>query len=394
MRLRALDKGLAFTVTVRGRMPAQIVGDPTRLRQILVNLVGNAIKFTDAGAVEIVVSHDAKASAVRFEVADTGPGLGTEQLARMFMPFTQADSSTTRRFGGTGLGLTISRRLARLMGGDIDVDSAPGIGSSFTLRIAAHALGDATIDGDALALTPIAPPAIETPHRSARVLFAEDGFDNQRLVTTWLRRAGITVTVVDNGRDAVDAVVAAAERDDAFDVVLMDMQMPVLDGYGAATELRARGFALPIVALTAHAMAGDAERCRAAGCSDYLTKPIDRAALLRTVIGCAPACDDPLYSSYASDPDMNELIADFVAGLATRSQELGDAAAKGDLPTLRRIAHQLKGAAGGYGYAPITDAAATLERACDEGSENAVRLAALATLQRLCARALARSVAA
>ncbi len=273
LRPRATVKGLALDPEVAGSVPGAILSDPTRLRQILLNLVGNAIKFTDSGAVRVRVTPEPGAeSRLAFEVIDTGIGLDEEERERVFQPFSQGDASTTRRFGGTGLGLPISRRIAELLGGTISVASAPGRGSTFRVTIAAPEAPE--LRG------PTADPARQPVRLGGRLLLAEDGLDNQRLLKRILERAGASVDVASDGRVACDLVFAAAAAGAPYDLIVLDMQMPELDGYGAATELRAHGVRAPIVALTAHAMSGDRERCLAAGCDAYLTKPVQRERLL------------------------------------------------------------------------------------------------------------------
>ena len=299
MRPRATGKGLAFAVELAGPVPRTIHTDPLRLKQILVNLLGNAAKFTAAGSVTLRVACDGRQ--VAFAVTDTGIGLSGEQVGRLFRAFAQADESTTRKFGGTGLGLAISRRLAQLLGGDLTVASAPGVGSTFTAVVDP---GDVTGTERVTALTPPAPPRAATSAAHApdadprldgcRVLLAEDGEDNQLLIGLYLRRAGATLTVAENGRLGVDAARAAVAAGRPFDLVLTDMQMPELDGYGLAAELRQAGLAVPIVALTAHAMAGDRDQCLAAGCTDYLAKPVDRLALLRLAAALTAPAARPL----------------------------------------------------------------------------------------------------
>jgi signal transduction histidine kinase len=282
MRLRGSAKNLALVHHLEEGVPPTIRSDPTRLRQILVNIVSNAIKFTEAGEVRLDVRLAAAKDSrpmLEFAVSDTGIGMSEGEVQRLFEPFHQADASTTRRFGGTGLGLAISKRLAELLGGTIVVDSRPGGGSKFTIRIAAPPAETSDL-------------ADETTQHAAReplanldcsVLVAEDGCDNQRLIMLLLQRAGASVTLVDNGQAAVDAALQARQSGHPFGVVLMDMQMPTLDGYAASQELRERGYLAPIIAMTAHAMAGDREKCLAAGCNDYVSKPISRKLLLETI---------------------------------------------------------------------------------------------------------------
>ncbi len=295
MRLRAEEKGLALHVEYDGSIPNTIRTDPLRLRQILINLVGNAVKFTETGRVRIVVrlvQVTDGAPRLRFDVIDTGIGLTEEHRAGLFQPFTQADSSMTRKFGGTGLGLTISKRFAQMLGGDIVVDSVPGKGSTFSLVVETGpldgvALGGKTKQAELLrTMATDAPPKPDPPANvtpGCRTLLAEDGPDNQRLIAWILTKAGAHVTVAENGRVAVDEALAADDRAEPFDLILMDMQMPVLDGYLATRELRARGYRRPIIALTAHAMPEDRAKCLDAGCDDYATKPIDRHRLLKLV---------------------------------------------------------------------------------------------------------------
>lgn len=298
MDLRCREKGLSFEVEYASAIPATIHTDPVRLRQILINLLGNAVKFTDCGTVRLVTRYPAHVDAesgrpaqglIEFDVIDTGIGITPGQMARLFRPFSQGDRTTTRRFGGTGLGLAISKRLAMMLGGDITVASAPGEGSTFRVTVAtgcvegvklAHPAGRALEpQPPAAAAAAAAPKALD----GCRILLAEDGPDNRRLIACLLSKAGADVAMVENGREALEAVAQAQRQGTAFDVVLMDMQMPVLTGYEATRELREQGYALPIIALTAHAMAGDRFKCLAAGCNEYVAKPIDKTQLIRTI---------------------------------------------------------------------------------------------------------------
>jgi|GEM_PF-2344697 len=293
LQIRAKAQGLRLVASHDGPPPPRVLTDAHRLRQILINLVGNAIKFTERGEVQVILrtcpdgapSVPPPAPALQIDVRDTGIGMTPQQLDRLFMPFSQVDTSASRRFGGTGLGLAISRRLARSLGGDITVTSEPGRGTCFRVTLP---LRPAPAEPSAQPAAPDAPDAAPPSHappdaRSAlaglRILLAEDAEDNQRLFTHLLRKAGADVTAVASGHQAVDAVLAAEAAQRPFHVVLMDMQMPEVDGYAATRTLRQRGYRRPIVALTAHAMQGDREKCLAAGCDDFATKPITPAAL-------------------------------------------------------------------------------------------------------------------
>jgi len=230
---------------------------------------------------------------LRFDVADTGVGMSAEQLERVrrFDAFSQADSSTTRKYGGTGLGLRISAALAKLLGGELSVDSEAGRGSTFSLTIDPGDVRGAAMtppqSGVFLGEAPAVPAADQTasnpmPLQGVRVLLAEDGVDNQRLIMLHLKKSGAEAELAENGLVAVERVREAAGAGRAFDLVLMDMQMPELDGYAATARLRDLGFRLPIVALTAHAMDGDRGKCLDAGCDEYLTKPIKREVLIES----------------------------------------------------------------------------------------------------------------
>ena len=303
VRVRAEARQLAFDLKLSGPIPETIRTDPLRLRQILINLVGNAIKFTESGGVRLLarLRVDAGPPGMEFDVIDTGCGLTEEQAARLFQPFSQADASTTRQFGGTGLGLTISKRLAQLLGGDVLlVESRAGQGTCFRATVAVGSLeGVPLIEGGSIAesLRPLPRDVDEawSPAEPARalegihLLLAEDGPDNRRLITHVLTNAGAEVEVAENGKLAAEAALAARDAGTPFDAILMDMQMPVMDGYDATRWLRAAGYDGPIIALTAHAMATDRDKCIQAGCDDYACKPIDRGALVRTIRGLASA---------------------------------------------------------------------------------------------------------
>jgi PAS domain S-box-containing protein len=290
MKIRSEAKQLDFDAAYASPIPETIESDPTRLRQILINLVGNALKFTENGKVQIRVRflpNDAGEGHLEFGVVDTGTGMTDEQLSRLFRPFTQADASTTRKYGGTGLGLTITKRLTEMLGGTIKAETEAGKGSTFTVTIATGSLRNVRIIEMSapreVASGKPAGPVKAAPALDCRILLAEDGVDNQRLISFVLRKAGADVTVVENGQVAMERALQARDAGKPFDVILMDIQMPIMDGYTATSRLRAEGYRGAIVGLTAHTMSGDREKCLAAGCDDYTTKPIDRAKLVALV---------------------------------------------------------------------------------------------------------------
>ncbi|HYD02044.1 MAG TPA: ATP-binding protein [Phycisphaerales bacterium] len=282
MRERATERGLALNVVYQTPAPAVFRSDPLRLRQVLLNVIGNAVKFTDSGSVTVRVSADRQLQRLHVAVEDTGIGIAPENIDRLFQAFSQSDNTMSRRFGGTGLGLAIARRFSEMLGGSLTVTSTLGKGSVFTISI-----DTGPLDGVTFVSAPVAEPqapvlaAANGPAlQGCRILLAEDGVDNQRLLTLYLRKAGAEVTVAENGRLACEKIAACRRSATAFHLVLMDMQMPEMDGYTATTELRRAGDDIPVIALTAHALVGDREKCIAAGCNDYLTKPVDRTRLV------------------------------------------------------------------------------------------------------------------
>jgi PAS domain S-box-containing protein len=276
-RETARQKGISLALVAA---PARLRSDPMRFRQIAINLIGNAVKFTDAGGVRVMLGIEAETSRperlnVELRVKDTGRGLSAAQAARLFTPFDQADNTSTRQFGGTGLGLAWSKRLAEALGGTIAVDDyAPGAGCTFTVRFTAAHAGTGQP-----APAPRAAPSLESqPLKGRHVLIVDDSPDNLLLVQRLLTRRGARVAVAHDGSEALAKI--AAER---FDCVLMDIQMPRMDGYQAMRQLREAGYDVPVIALTAHAMAEDRERTRAAGFAEHLTKPLDFAEVVGAV---------------------------------------------------------------------------------------------------------------
>lgn len=285
LSLEASGKGIKLSVSTEGMIPSVIKTDPTRLRQILFNIVGNAIKFTEKGSVSLKVKVSREnPSKLDFIIKDTGPGISPDQATRLFSPFTQADVTTTRRFGGTGLGLVLSRKLARVLGGDVLLkESFPDVGSTFVVSVD-HGQSENSLFGGAKndsanagALELPVPPQ-DTQLSHLRILVVDDSIDNLALVKTILTRGGASVETANNGLEGVQKAMGGN-----YHIVLMDLQMPEMDGYQATKELRNRGYVRPIIALTAHAMKEERRRCLENGFNDHLTKPIDRHILLNTL---------------------------------------------------------------------------------------------------------------
>jgi len=303
MRVRAQKQGIDFELEFDGSLPGTVRTDPTRLRQILINLIGNAVKFTAEGEVRVQARLLTRAMAeplLQIDIQDTGIGMEPDQLETIFEPFAQADPSVARRFAGTGLGLTISKHLAKVLGGDIEARSRPGRGSLFRLTIRTGPLGPLVSTDEAPTPgrrqktlgTPIGllSPDGAKPLAGVSILFAEDGADNQRLISMVLQKAGAAVDIADNGRVALSMAfpdgtrTSGIEATASYDLILMDMQMPELDGYSATETLRTLGYAGPILALTAHAMESDRQRCIDAGCDDHIAKPVRREVLIRSIL--------------------------------------------------------------------------------------------------------------
>jgi PAS domain S-box-containing protein len=285
LNLEASEKGIRLTMAAEGGLPKTIFTDPMRLRQILINIIGNAIKFTDRGSVQVKVklfSDSLERTQLCIAVKDTGPGISAEQASKLFTPFTQADPSTTRKFGGTGLGLVLSKKLANILGGDVVLtESTPGVGSTFAISIDPGEIETTIFSSTDFRDQKILPFPIPHPSQNLRhlnILVVEDSPDNQVLIQRLLRMAGAKIQIASNGREALEKV-----HQSDFDMILMDLQMPEMDGFEATRRLRAQGFRKPIIALTAHAMKEERKRCLESGFDEHLSKPVDREALIRTL---------------------------------------------------------------------------------------------------------------
>jgi PAS domain S-box-containing protein len=433
VRPRTEHRGITLSIEYPGEMPETILTDGARLRQAVLNLASNAVKFTEKGGVRIMASfipsYFGDEPAVRINVIDTGIGIRDDVLPSLFQPFNQGEVTTFEKFGGTGLGLAISYQIAHLLGGSLTVESTWGKGSTFTLTIPTGDLADipmlenpAEADHHVAALVGSLP---SEDLKGVRVLLAEDGYDNRELIRSVMHKAGAEIECAENGRLAVEKA-----QSGVFDVILMDMNMPEMDGYEATTLLRDRGYAGPILALTANAMSDDCMRCKQAGCNEYLSKPIDRAQLIMTIAEYAghkmiadnmathptptdsmptetpsqesieattqaiiqapvetPSNDgenaDVMVSEFNDDPEMSAILGEFVGRLDGQVDAMRQAYAAQQHEELQRLGHRLKGAGGSYGYPLLTEAGKQLENAVKAGDFNAAK-AAIETIATMC----------
>ena len=377
---RALEKNLRLTLALPDHPPAALLGDPTRIRQILLNLVDNAIKFTQSGEVELSARFEPDADGIgcQFRVRDSGIGMSEETQSRLFQAFSQADTSTTRRYGGTGLGLAVSSQLAELMGGQLTVVSEPGKGSTFTLSLLLPA------SAQPLAELPAAPVV----QLQGRILVVEDHPVNQKVLAHQLREMGLQYTLATSGKEALDLLAT-----DDFDLVLMDWQMPEMDGLEATRQIRQLPSAvrhIPVIALTANASAGFREACLAAGANDYLSKPYTESALAALLTQWLPqpipAARPPLldlaalHARYPGNPGLvRDLEAVFVSTTEASLAALKRAIGQRQGETCRKEAHALKGAAASVMATTIQEGAARIEACVLDGDFDAAaaELAAL-----------------
>ncbi len=405
--VKAREKGLLLSLSADGPVPETISTDAGRLRQIVTNLVGNAIKFTEKGGVTVVVRLESSMRRPMYviDVIDTGVGMEPDAQEKIFSPFEQADKSVTRRFGGTGLGLSISKRFAEALGGEISVRSAPGQGSTFSVSLEPGPLGGIRmLDPDELAehgqnVEFDSGAAWQFP--DTRVLVVDDGKQNRALVRLVLEEAGIEVEEADNGKIAVEKA-----SEGTFDLILMDINMPVMDGFTALGLLLGQGLQIPILALTADVMDGFEDKVLAAGFSGYITKPIDFDVLLDTLgthIGAvrvpvdaqiaqeepaesgapvkqAPVTiGEPIVSRLATgDPRFRAIVEEFIDQLDAHMEAIEYAWNERDYEALRNRAHYLKGAGGSVGFDEFTEPSAHLEQLAkaeqEDGVEEAIAL--------------------
>jgi len=377
---RARAKGIElYSRLLPGIAGLQVVGDPLRLRQILINLLGNAVKFTQKGEVAITAAHiPGKPGEIRFSVRDTGIGIAPGKLDSIFEAFTQADSSTTRQYGGTGLGLGISRRLVEHMGGRLTVTSELGKGSTFQFTVPLE-IAPGRSESPARKHEILWPLPVEIPV-PLRILAAEDSPDNQVLLRAYLKATACALTMVENGRDAVDLFARGA-----YDLVLMDVHMPVMDGLTATREIRTierrRGAQpVPIVALTANARAEDEELSRDAGCNGHLAKPVSKRRLLEAILkfGGKPPAGPSIPVEIPEG--LEELAPGYLAARRRELPQLQTLLDASDFDRLRTLAHNLKGSGASYGFAELSRLGGGIEEAARRGDAIALegQFAALA----------------
>jgi PAS domain S-box-containing protein len=377
MAIRAHDKGIKLLCHVLPDVPVHLIGDPVRLRQVIVNLIGNAVKFTDQGEIILearTVEGNTDTTILRFSIRDTGIGIPEDKVDRIFEKFTQADSSTTRKYGGTGLGLTISKRLVELMGGSIWVTSAVGVGSTFYFT-AGFQLQKGKIQPTPATIT-ITPESKTL--KPLRILLVDDSEDNRLLILSFLKKTPFAIDIADNGMAAVEKYKAST-----YDIVLMDIQMPVMDGYTATKEIRQwesmyNRKQTPVIALTAYALKEEIRKSYDAGCNAHLAKPIKKQDLLTTIIQYTgeslenEKADSAMEEGHAStrekyivkvDKDLEDLIPGYLENRHREIKTIEEALEKGDLETIRFLGHSMKGSGGGYGFDTITEIGKTLEEA-------------------------------
>lgn len=369
----AAIKGIDCQLQLCYPLPGELENDTLRVKQVLLNLTTNAVKFTRKGKILLIVSYDQTQQRLSVKIKDTGIGMTNEEMSRLFQPFVQADATVTRDYGGTGLGLCISKKLMEQMGGDILVDSVKGIGSNFELffgQVQPVALlqNYTPLHACATKVDTVTPPA----NLPLQVLVAEDNKDNQLLITLMLKQFGIEFEVVPNGHLAVERALSGT-----FDLIFMDMQMPVMGGEEATRLIRHAGISIPIIAVTANVMIEDTERYKRAGCQAVLGKPLVQAefiAMLCHFSEKALPAVSRLEQQLAADPAMQKLVAQFRAQLPALLATLSQFAVADDWQQLEFAAHSLKGSAGSMGYPKLTQLADRLELAARQREKETVQL--------------------
>ncbi len=369
---QAEAKSLTCILQLNYPLPDFLKTDELRFRQVLLNLTSNALKFTQRGKIIIDVSYLIGDEQLRVKIKDTGIGMNPDELSKLFQPFVQADATVTRNFGGTGLGLVISKKLMQQMNGDILVESVKGIGSCFEIVLACDTQQISLVDSYVPEKAQVeVQPENECPEQ-LRILVAEDNPDNQILVGVLLKKINADYQMVANGHQAVQKLLL-----EDFDLVFMDMQMPEMGGEEATHLIRHAGVDVPIIALTANVMREDRERYLAAGCQDLLAKPIVQKeffGMIRRYASEHYSQEDELARRLDLDPAILALKEDFTRRLPGLVDQLQQLQQQGDLPALQFEAHSLKGCAGSMGYPEITQLAAELELCAKSAESKACEL--------------------
>jgi CheY-like chemotaxis protein len=366
---KARKKGLDFTLNYHFPIPEIINSDPTRLKQILINLCGNAIKFTAEGHITLDTNFDKISNKIIFTIEDTGIGMTQEQISELFKPFKQADTSTARKFGGTGLGLYISKQLSERLGGNLSLDSEMDKGSKFTVAIDANVPDDVTwINSKEGIVTQTKQTQSETtiPALQGKILLAEDNPDNQALISIHVKKTGADLTIVENGQQAVDAAL-----NEYFDLILMDMQMPIMGGIEAIKKLRDNHYKTPIATLTANAMKEDIQESKQAGADEFLTKPIDRKIfydVLSKYLSPAYESQEQLNKPSAEPrskfefDDISDLVDMYISQLPETFYRIERYENAREWGEVKNEIHQLKGTGGAFGLPEITEQCVNIEK--------------------------------
>ena len=381
MKVKAANKGLTVRYRIAPDVPTGLIGDPGRLQQVLINLLGNSMKFTERGGLEVAVELNPESAVpgdLRFAVSDTGIGIPADKLDVIFEDFTQADSSTTRKYGGTGLGLSISRQFVALMHGRIWVESTLGTGSTFYFTATFGVQAAQAPAAEAMRQSPKVAPAAEAGIAPGlRILLADDSDDNRFLILSYLKGTESSIDIAENGRIAVQKF-----QPGAYDLLLMDVEMPVMDGYTATRTIRrqeqeARAEPTPILALTAHAFQEAVNRSLEAGFTAHLVKPIRRSTLLEAIAKHArtPRIDPrPTKIRVTVDASLEDLIPNFLDKRRKDLPKLTEALRTGDFETIRRLGHNLKGTGAGYGFPALSEIGTAIEEGAKANNGGAIQV--------------------
>jgi signal transduction histidine kinase/CheY-like chemotaxis protein/HAMP domain-containing protein len=372
---KALEKGIIMHFYAEPSVGYRLLGDPTRLRQVMLNLLSNAVKFTDAGSVKVlasIVQSDERRVTLHFGIKDSGIGMTPEQISKIFEPFTQADTSTTRKFGGTGLGLPISKNIIEQMGGALSVESTPGLGTTFSFELTF----DATDSADDISDSQTTIKQFEKPYFKGEILVCEDNIMNQRVICEHLERVGLQTVIATNGKEGVDMVLKRIESGTKpFDLIFMDMHMPIMDGFEAASEIVKFNTGTPIVALTANIMANEKELYKTSGINDYMGKPFTTNDLWSCLLKYLKPIEEhsiqgKQYNNKVEEALNTQLRIDFANGNQATFADIANALDSGDIKQAHRLAHTLKSNAGLIKKPKLQKISADIEYMLKDGENN------------------------